>query len=331
MPALQPPLPLLPISQRALLVHRVRPPPSLSRCVSDSSPSASSVNAAGQWFFCGELAGRPGLNVPALLPIRSTPCSPAAFSNCPTLVRSRSAACGQARSPLQPMRRVSLALRPLPKRSLPPSFSTAEAGAQERLLVMRSVPAELPLRRCRSEQALLAHAEPEATSWAESMFSHPDSIGRASDASPSRGQVAAARPPEGKRIVEASQKKIPSAFKKRQGRHVNEVRFLERTRGMRHSRRAQLSCSGGIHRWSDDSCDTGRHIESLPIAAGDVVGCDVDAKEAELSRLLSGMCQRFSALDDPGTPRLLESELLVEQPLFSSGLLENELLGALVL
>jgi len=100
---------------------------------------------------------------------------------------------------------------------------------------------------------------------------------------------------------------------------------------MRHSRRAQLSCSGGIHRWNDDMGDTARHIESLPIADGDAVGCDADAREAELSRLLSGMCQRFSALDDPGTPRLLESELLVEHPLFSSGLLENELLGALVL
>jgi hypothetical protein len=319
----QPPQPPLEPAPCERPLRRQRPSLPLLR-----SPVAAAINGGGQWLFCGELAGRPGdPRVLVSQPARSTPCSPAAPSHFP-LVRSRSAA--SAMSPQQrQLRRAFPALRPLPKRSLPAlaAASAVESGREEsqRLLAMRPPPSPASLTRCRSDPALASSPDATALSWLESALLLPtavesplgDSHGHgaspcAAGGSPRPGQV---RPLSEPVAAEAPQAPAlrPGAFKKRKGGiraadwcngesnvdrsnswewdapsrcEPRQVRFLEMSRSFRKS--WSSSKPGGCGGAGDMQVEVGHFLE----------------------RELSCLRRQFSALDDLGTPRLLESELL---------------------
>merc|ERR1711879_1110773 len=99
---------------------------------------------------------------------------------------------------------------------------------------------------------------------------------------------------------------------------------MGRTRGMRHSRRSAsyaIAGAGAQRRWivdqvddvKDTAADTGAGAQRQWIVDPSTVA---DCQEAELGEFLakelSWCWKKFSTLDEPGTPRLLESELLCE-------------------
>lgn len=300
-----------------------------------STPSPAAANGAGQWLFRGELAGQPRQNSAGAYGCSaSSPSSPcfgrlgSANQGTP-LARSRSAA-GASSSPYQPLRRVSLALRPLPKR--PPSLGCHPGSASSPMA------GGTPLRRCHSEQASLRCLQGGATSWLESLSPTGqaeallDQLDCASEASPtaaSRGQTKPMWPVSHPWTGQANERSpsAPSALKKDRGssrqagpcRETTEsshqewfeaparhVRFLERTRKTR-----SLRCSGDLgssmkrHQKAPEST-----TEPLTTSPRDADVCSNSDVAKLLEKELSRLRKKHTNLENPGTPRLLENELL---------------------
>lgn len=267
------------------------------RYASVRSPTSPSLASAGQWLFRGELAGRAACAKAASSPI------------------SRSVSCPQ----------------------IPPSRSPSMSSLRSEHVKRRACPkADLT----KSDQLHLIPPEPVPEAWQEAVVPLPAPANNAGGKSP-RG----VRSPTSELRPAVALQKNPSAFKKQKdcrlsdAWHTNDIpsiddcewssprsnepprkiRFLDRSRGLRESLNAQRPCPSDGACWRSGISEP---AESTHSAMGQSAESEptIDRRNSQdeverfLAKELSGLRQQFFALDDPETPRLLESELLAPEP-----------------